>query len=143
MVSVTKEHAMSDTKNTAKADIRFQTFAVVNKTTGEKARVHYSLDNRCDGRKVVTVYDKDYGRALGRVFANTDAVYENDTDAMTDYFDKGRVRIFETSSLYVEARKAVEAIVAAERAKSEARYEKRIERSRARQAARLGQQVAA
>lgn len=134
---------MSDTKNTAKADIRFQTFAVVNKTTGEKARVHYALDNRGDGRNVVTVYDKDYGRALGRVFAGTDAVYENDTDSMTDYFDKGRVRIFETSSLYVEARKAVEAIVAAERAKSAARYEKRIERSRARQAARYGHQVAA
>jgi len=67
----------------------------------EKAKVHYSLDNRIDGRSCVTIYSKDYGRALGRILSDG---YINDTDLMTDYFDKGRVVLFESSPLYKAAR---------------------------------------
>jgi hypothetical protein len=116
---------MSDTKTCTTADIRFQLFAVVNKTNGQKARAFYSLDNRADGRRCITIYDKDYGRDLLKVFDGTDVAYENDTDSMTDYFDKGRVRIFETSSLYVEARKAVEEILAKQAKKREAKLARR------------------
>jgi hypothetical protein len=85
--------------------IKFQKFYVTNGV--EKARVHYSLDNRVDGKKAVTVYAKDYGHALGRVFADA-ANYQNDTDTMTDYFDKGRVVLFEGHSLYPAARARAE-----------------------------------
>lgn len=118
--------------------IKFQTFRVVNAQTGKSARVWYSLDNRADGRKVVTIYARDYGHALGAVFADTSTTYENDTDSMTDYFDKGRVRIFETDAIYADARKAVEAIIAKETAKREIRYAARMARHAAKRAARLG-----
>jgi hypothetical protein len=114
------------------SDVKFNTFAVANKKTGAKARVHYSLDNQASGRKVVTVYDRDYGHALSKVFEGVDDVaYKNDTDSMTDYFDKGVVRIYETAAIYAEARKAVEAIIVKEQAKRDARYAARAARRRA------------
>lgn len=107
---------MSQTKTPA---IKFQAFAVINTTTGEKSRVHYSIDNRIDGRECVTLYAGDYGHGLGVIFADTPAGYTNDTDTQTDYFDKGRVVLFpEHGDLYVAARKAAE--------KDEARREARI-----------------
>jgi len=84
--------------------VKFNKFHVTNGTV--KARVSYALDNRADGRRVVTLYAKDYGHALGSLFLDGD--YENDTDFQTDYFDKGRVRLFETHPLYAVARARVE-----------------------------------
>lgn len=86
--------------------VKFQKFCVTNGT--EKARVFYSLDNRTDGRKCVTLYAKDYGHALGRV-VDADS-YRNDTDLMTDYFDKGKVVLFEDHPLYAAARARAEQI---------------------------------
>jgi hypothetical protein len=71
--------------------IKFNQFNVQSTVTGEKAKVWYSLDNRFDGRNCVTIYSKDYNRALGRIFADVGG-YKNDTDTQTDYFDKGRSR---------------------------------------------------
>lgn len=82
--------------------IKFNKFNVTNGT--DKARVHYCLDNRSDGRDCVTIYDKDYGQALGRIF---DDEYTNNTDTMTDYFDKGRVVLFADNPLYATARAKV------------------------------------
>ena len=90
-------------------DIKFNKYNVTNKKTKAKARVHYSLDNRGDGKKCVTLYVKDYGYALRDVIPNN---YENDTDTMTDYFDKGRAVLFEGHPLYAAARKAVESFKA-------------------------------
>lgn len=92
--------------------VKFQKFYVTN--GAEKARVHYSLDNRVDRRKCVTLYAKDYGHALGRVLAGAD--YQNDTDLMTDYFDKGRVVLFENHPLYAAARARAEQVLAKEHA---------------------------
>lgn len=83
--------------------IKFQKFYVTDGTA--KARVHYSIDNRTDGRKCVTIYAKDYGHALGSMFADE---YENRTDTQSDYFDKGTVRLFETSQHYAAARARAE-----------------------------------
>ena len=81
-------------------------FNKYNVTNGKiKARVHYSIDNRIDHRKCVTIYAKDYTGALGNVFADE---YKNDTDLMTDYFDKGKVVLFEDHPLYSAARSSVE-----------------------------------
>jgi hypothetical protein len=67
----------------------------------KKVRVHYSHMTLTDGRECVTLYAKDYGHALGSIFETN---YENDTDMMTDYFDKGRVRIFPADTLFAAAK---------------------------------------
>lgn len=84
--------------------IKFNKFNVTNGQI--KARVHYSLDNRIDHRKCVTIYAKDYSGVLGDLF---DTEYRNDTDMRTDYFEKGRVVLFENHPLYGVARSSVEA----------------------------------
>jgi len=76
----------------------------VTDNKGIKARVIYSLDGRCDERKCVTIYAKDWDRSLGKLFTE----YKNDTDSQSDYFDQGRVVLFEDHPLYKEARAKVE-----------------------------------
>ncbi|MEN9885461.1 MAG: hypothetical protein RL758_39 [Pseudomonadota bacterium] len=83
---------------------KFNKHNVTNGTI--KARVHYSLDNRWDGRKCVTLYAKDYSDELGAIFSGGE--YKNDTDCMTDYFEKGRVVLFEDHPLYAAARERAE-----------------------------------
>jgi hypothetical protein len=92
--------------------IRFLKHYVTNGVV--KARVWYSLDNRIDGRKCVTLYAKDYSRELGPVFADE---YINETDTMTDYFERGRVVLFEGHPHYAAARERAEANDAAWQAK--------------------------
>lgn len=70
-----------------------------------KAKIIYSLDNRVDGRKCVTLYANDWTRQLGKIFSQN---YKNDTDSMTDYFDQGKVCLFEDNELYATARKSAE-----------------------------------
>jgi len=79
--------------------IKFNKHHVTNGVV--KARVHYCVDNRVDGRRCVTMYAKDYSDALGVVLGDA---YKNDTDFNTDYFDKGRVVLFEDHPLYGAAR---------------------------------------
>ena len=78
--------------------IKFQKYYVA--AGADKARVFYSKGALIDGRQCVTLYAKDYGNALGRIFADG---YQNDTDLMTDYFDKGLVRIFPDQPHYAAA----------------------------------------
>jgi len=78
--------------------IKLNRYNVTDTVTKIKARVHYSHSHLInDARDCVTLYAKDYDRNLGRIFGDQ---YHNDTDAMTDYFDKGRVRIFEDNALF-------------------------------------------
>lgn len=93
-------------------NVKFNKYNVTNGT--EKARVTYSLDNRIDGRTCVTIYAKDYGHALGRILEDG---YRNDSDSMSDYFESGRVVMFEGHPLYTAARARAEAEVAAWSAK--------------------------
>lgn len=85
--------------------VKFQKHYVTNGSV--KARVWYGLDNRTDGRRCVTLYSKDYGHQLAEVIPTG---YENDSDMMTDYFDKGRVRLFENHPLYAAARARAEQV---------------------------------
>ena len=88
--------------------MKFKKYYISNGQTKHnevKARVSYNLDNRIDGRKCVTIYAKDYGHTLGYLFQDD---YKNDTDMQSDYFDKGRVTLFEDHPHYREARQAVE-----------------------------------
>ena len=79
--------------------IKFNRYHVTNGI--EKARVFYSLDNRTDGRKCVTLYARDYDLALGRVLGNA---YRNETDPTSDYIDAGKAVLFEDHPLYETAR---------------------------------------
>lgn len=79
--------------------VKFNKYNVTNGAV--KARVHYSVNNRTDGRACVTIYAKDYDRKLGEVFGGEG--YTNETDLMTDYFDKGRVVLFADHPLYAAA----------------------------------------
>lgn len=82
--------------------IKFNKHNVTNGTS--KARVFYSLDNRADGRKVVTIYGKTCLERLKPIFVET----ENNSDSMTDYIESDCVKIFENNPLYVDLRKKVE-----------------------------------
>ena len=99
------------------------------KKGGMKARVHYSAHTDSNGRKCVTIYSKDYDRALGEIFA---AGYKNDTDTMTDYFDKGRVTIYEGHPLYEKAMGRVKMNDAAFDVRQEKKKAARAERANAR-----------
>lgn len=95
--------------------VKFQKFYVTNSAV--KAKVWYSMDNRIDGRKCVTLYAKDYGRELGAIFTDE---YKNDTDLMTDYFEKGRAVLFSDHPLYAAARARAEQNETERQAKREA-----------------------
>jgi hypothetical protein len=88
--------------------IKFNKHHVTN--GAEKARVFYSLDNRTDGRACVTLYARDYDRSLGRILQDA---YVNNTDSMSDYFEKGRAVLFADHPMYAAARARAEANIAA------------------------------
>ncbi len=81
--------------------IKFNKYNVTDTATGAKARVHYSHGKIInDARDCVTIYAKDYGSDLGKIFA---AIYQNDTNTLEDYFEAGRVRIFSDDPLFKTA----------------------------------------
>lgn len=103
--------------------IKFNLHNVTNGTI--KARCWYHVYTRTDGSKCVEVSSKDYNRALGQIFP---AEYSNNTDTMTDYFDKGRVVFFEDHPLYAAAKARAEAVQAMWDAKAAEREAKRAAR---------------
>jgi len=79
--------------------IRFMKHYVTN--GAKKARVHYSHTTLTNGRECVTIYAKDYTNDLNEIFSEG---YENNTDIMTDYFEKGRVRVYTDNPLFQAAK---------------------------------------
>lgn len=81
--------------------IKLNKYHVIDTATGHKARVTYShFQMASTGEWCVTLYDKDYGYALGKIFP---AEYRNNTDSMVDYFEKGYVRLMASHPLYQAA----------------------------------------
>lgn len=80
--------------------IQFKKHFVKNTETGAKCRVYYSRFACQDGRNCVTLYAKGYN---DRLFPVIGALTENDSDMMTDYFEKDRARIYEDNPLYAAA----------------------------------------
>lgn len=101
--------------------IKFRQYYITDDKRTVKAKVHYSLDNRIDGRKCVTLYAQEYGKTLQYFFSKE---YENDSDMMTDYFEKGRVTIFEDHPIYAYAREQAEYYIK----KNQERRERAIKR---------------
>jgi hypothetical protein len=85
--------------------IKFFKHYIQNAETGKKCRVSYSLDNRIDGHKCVTLYAKSYNDSMTGVLD-----FENNTDMMVDYFEKDRAVLFESHPQYKEARKIAQAV---------------------------------
>lgn len=80
--------------------VRFMKHYVINES-GNKCRVHYSVDNHISMKPCVTVYAKGYLDDLFAVFS--DGV-QNGTDTSSDHFEKDRIRFFEDSPFYSAAR---------------------------------------
>lgn len=81
--------------------IKFNKYNVTDSDSKLKARIFYSAGKLInDDRNCVTLYAKDYGNDLGKIFSGD---YENNSDSQTDYFEQGHVRIFEDSPLYAAA----------------------------------------
>lgn len=81
--------------------VKFQKHYVTNGTV--KARVHYSAFTMAStGQDCVTLYAKTHGdgRKLAEIIEEG---FEDNTDLMTDYFEKGRVRIIKGSEHYAAA----------------------------------------
>jgi hypothetical protein len=79
-----------------------------NVTNGSvSARVWYSMSDD-NGETKVTIYAKDFesGDALCEIFGAD--FYTNNTDTMTDYFEKGRVMLLPGLPMYDEALAAAE-----------------------------------
>lgn len=90
-------------------EIRFLKHYITDGVT--KAKVSYSrgqiyiTPGKPETQDCITIYAKDYSRDLGKIFG-TD--YKNETDIMTDYFDKGHMRIFPASRFWTFALTQVE-----------------------------------
>lgn len=100
--------------------IKFNKFNVTDTETKLKAKVFYSLDNRVDERKCVTIYANDYTRNLRKIFPE----YTNETDLQSSYYDQGQVDLFEDHPLYEEARTKVTQYAKEANEKRKARLDK-------------------
>lgn len=89
--------------------VKFNLYNVTHIVTKAKCRVYYSLDNRADGRKCITLFSKCILESLKPIFGD---IVQNNTDSMSDYFEKDRVTIFEDHPCYPRWRAQVEAIKA-------------------------------
>lgn len=85
--------------------LKFNKHNVRTVGTKQVSRVFYTLDGRVDNKPCVTIYAKDYDHNLAKQFPE---FYLNETDSMTDYFEKGRVTLFEDSKHYEAARTRAE-----------------------------------
>jgi hypothetical protein len=63
----------------------------------------YSVNGKGDGKEGIAIYAKSYLDRLPDIFREK---VQNDTDYMTDYFDKDRVYVFPGEPLYEEVKKA-------------------------------------
>lgn len=85
-------------------NIQFCQYYVTNDE--KKVKVSYSLDNRIDARKCVTIYSSEYGnKKFSDIFGK---LAKNDSDSMRDYFEKSHVDIFEDNEMYAVAREKAE-----------------------------------
>ncbi len=80
-------------------NVRLMKHFCQNEATGAKARCWYNRANLIKIGDAVTVYAKSYREDLAAVFGTA----ENDSDMMTDYFEKDRVRILPNNPLFARA----------------------------------------
>lgn len=82
----------------ATTNIRFFSNGIRINGARELCKVFYSVDNRCDGKECVTIYERSdnyHQRIPSDLFC-----IENDTDIMTDYFDNDSAEVFPDHPLY-------------------------------------------
>ena len=67
---------------------------------GKLQRAWYSVGNNRDRSNTITIYKGDYERFSSEVHESFKV--ENNTEIMTDYFEKDRIRVLEDHELYLE-----------------------------------------
>jgi hypothetical protein len=92
----------------------------VESDEGKRVKCDYSYGKTPDGREYITIYAKEYGPQLRFLPA-----CENNTDTMTDYFEKDRVRVYESDGLYPEVKARFDLNYAADKARLEKKVQKR------------------
>ena len=83
--------------------LKFNKHNVADTVTKAKARVWYDLDNHISERPCVWVHAKDFqsGRTLAALMADA---FKDDTERNADFFDMGKVVLFEGHPMYEAAR---------------------------------------
>jgi len=79
--------------------VRMMKHYVQDPSTGRKCRVYYSYSSATEntfGKEMITIRSKSLLDDLSKVFPNA----INNSDSMTDYFEKDRVRIFPEDKLW-------------------------------------------
>jgi hypothetical protein len=103
--------------------IKFNQHNIRNIITGEKARVNYSVDPDIKtGEARVIIYGKDILEDLGKIFPPE--LVQNNTDTMTDYFEKDRVILFPSSPYFKDADRAARKRLSS----NQKRYERQAEK---------------
>jgi hypothetical protein len=78
------------------------------KVDGTLYKAHYSIGNYTERsgipKETITIYAKDYGSFP----AIEGLTIENNSDSMTDYFEKDRIRVYPNSRWYDEVKAACE-----------------------------------
>ncbi len=110
------------THTSATKTIQLKRYYVTDGTI--KARVRYDFTTLTNGRECVSINSKDYSDNLGKVF-NFNG-YENNSDGMVDYFERGHVRIYRDNPLFAAAMRMVEATEKAREIRHKARNERYV-----------------
>jgi hypothetical protein len=92
----------------------------VESDEGKRVKCDYSYGKTPDGRVCITIHAREYGAQL-RFLPSC----ENNSDTMTDYFEKDRVRVYDNSPIYAEVKARFDLNYAADKARLEKRIQKR------------------
>lgn len=115
--------SLGGTKMTTKTklDVKFGLYKITKGT--QSVKVWYTIED-----DYVRINESDYDRLIGSFFP--EETYINNSDSMTDYFEKSSVILRPESKNYAEIRKQITEINNKLKAKREAQYQKRIDKWR-------------
>jgi preprotein translocase subunit SecA len=115
--------SLGGTKMTTKTklDVKFGLYKISKGS--ESVKVWYTIED-----DYVRINESDYDRLIGSFFPQE--TYINNSDSMTDYFEKSSVILRPESKNYAEIRKQIIEINNKLKAKREAQYQKRIDKCR-------------
>ena len=85
-----------------------------------EVKCYYWHFTHVDGKHGVHICAKEYGRELSKIFSGV----RNETDTMTDYFEKDTLAIYPGQQYYEEVKQMADMIAAERAAKYEARMAK-------------------
>lgn len=78
--------------------MKFQAHGIKTENGVEKCR--YTVSQLLNGKNAITIYAAEYGHFSDEVRKHF--TVENDTDSMTDYFEKDRIRVYPDHPLFFD-----------------------------------------